>query len=237
MPGSLLDFINTKQPNPMKILVKFPTRSRRLKWKETLDKWISLCSNPKDVVFVVSMDWDDPEMNPSLVEPMIEGLDAKIHLYWGISTSKIDAVNRDIEEISEWDILVVASDDMIPQIKGWDDRIREDMLKYWPDGDGVLWYNDGNQGPNLNTLSIMGRAYYARSKYVYHPDYISLYCDVEFTQVSRKLRKVKYSPDVIIRHEHPAFGYGKYDEQYKITESYYRVDRDTFERRKSLGFP
>jgi hypothetical protein len=51
----------------------------------------------------------------------------------GLSKSKIDAVNRDINEYKKhWDIVLLASDDMIPQIKGYDNIIRDNMMFNYP---------------------------------------------------------------------------------------------------------
>jgi hypothetical protein len=75
--------------------------------------------------------------------------------------------------ISDWDILVVMSDDMVCVTHGWDDIIRQDMNENFPDTDGVLHYNDGNQKANVMTMSIIGRKYYKRDGYIYNPEYQS----------------------------------------------------------------
>ena len=62
-----------------------------------------------------------------------------------------------MDKAGEWDICVVASDDMIPQVRGWDEELIEKMPK---DLDHVLFYNDGYCGRKLNTMCIFGRKYY-----------------------------------------------------------------------------
>ncbi len=91
---------------------------------------------------------------------------------------------------------------MHPELIGYDSTIVDDMKKFFPNTDGVLWYNDGYQGQNLNTLCILGKKYYDRFGYIYHPSYITLYCDNEFTKVSQKLNKCQYIDKIIIRHKH-----------------------------------
>ena len=66
--------------------------------------------------------------------------------------------------------------------------IRQKMIKHFPDTDGVLWFFDGWR-KDLNTLCIIGRKYYERFGYIYHPDYKSFWCDAEFTEVANKLKK------------------------------------------------
>ena len=221
----------------MKLLVKFPTRGRREKFFTTLDKYRSLCEDPSNVSFLISMDSDDLEMSEELVKDRFDKMD-NVYLVWGRSTSKIGACNRDIRNFQEpWDILLLASDDMVPQIQGWDTRIISDMEVSFPNTDGVLWYSDGYQAKNLNTLCILGKTYYNRFKYVYHPSYRQVWCDNEFTEVSIRLNKVVYSSDVIIRHEHPLWGFGKLD-QMNIYDlgSVNEEDKSTFIKRALIQF-
>ena len=74
-------------------------------------------------------------------------------------------------------IVLLASDDMIPMEKGFDNIIIDKMKNYYPDTDGVLWFNDGYQGDKLNTLCILGKKYYDRFGYIYNPEYISVLSD------------------------------------------------------------
>ena len=67
---------------------------------------------------------------------------------------------------------------MIPEIKGFDSIIRNEMQKLFPDTDGILWFFDGWR-KDLNTLCILGRKYYDRFGYIYHPDYNSFWSDAE----------------------------------------------------------
>ena len=47
----------------MKLVIKFPTRSRPHKFKPLLDKYIDFLSGKHDVRFVITMDEDDETMN------------------------------------------------------------------------------------------------------------------------------------------------------------------------------
>jgi hypothetical protein len=152
----------------------------------------------------------------------------------GIS-GKIAAYNEPVP--GDWDILVVTSDDMIPQVEGWDLRIIADMEKHFPDTDGVLWYNDGFTQDRLNTLPIVGRKYYERTGYIYNHSYKSLWADNEFTEVAQRLGRIKYSDDVLFLHDHPANNAAAiYDEVYRSNDAHYAYDRDVYTRRKSLNF-
>ncbi|PCJ57935.1 MAG: hypothetical protein COA65_08730 [Rhodospirillaceae bacterium] len=155
----------------------------------------------------------------------------------GTSNNKIHACNRDIEKGKDWDIIVLISDDMIPQIDGWDEIIRQAMTKYYPDTDGTLWFNDGYQD-RICTLCIIGRKYFDRFGFIYHPDYNSLFCDNEFTEVAKGLDKMTYFTACIFRHEHFANNPQiKRDKLYDRNEAFFNIDKATYERRKAEGFP
>lgn len=219
-----------------KILFKFPIRERREKFFNTLDLYYNLMDNKSDFEFLVTIDEDDPELNNSDV------IQKLLFNYPSSSTevadchSKIEAVNYGITE-RDWDILVVVSDDMIPKVQGFDEIIREKMEQFYPDLDGCLWFNDGNQEDRLNTLQIMGRKYYDRFGYVYHPSYKSLRCDVEYQIIAKKLNRITYFPEIIIRHEHADFGIVPYDKLYRHNNSIGLSDNKVFDDRERLGFP
>jgi hypothetical protein len=220
---------------PFKILVKFPTRGRWDKFVQVFDKYTKYASDNENIHYYITADLDDKDFNHR-VGAMITNKAPNITITRGTSTGKIHACNRDMINSGDWDIVVLASDDMIPQKMGWDKRLREDMEKYYPDTDGVLWYNDGYVGQKLNTMCIMGRKYFDRFAYIYHPDYISLFCDNEFMDVSMILNKVKYSEDVLFKHEHPANNGKGMDNLYMMNEKYYQIDKITYEKRKQHNF-
>jgi len=159
---------------------------------------------------------------------------------YGDNTSKIEAVNADIAAIPwDWQILVVVSDDMVPQIKGYDDVLRTHMLANFADTNGILWVNDGTQGNNLNTISIMGRAMYNTFGYVYHPAYKSLFCDTEFTNLCKGslASKCTYIPYVLIKHEHPGTGFAdRMDALYAKNQSFWSQDLITYISRKTYDY-
>jgi hypothetical protein len=156
--------------------------------------------------------------------------------YFGNSKSKIEAVNSDIDSNIDFDILLLASDDMEPVLPGYDLNIKNKMSKYFSDTDGVLWYNDGFQRDNLNTLVIVGKKYYERFNYIYHPAYQSLYCDTEFTLVSKALRKVQYFDEILIKHIQYSIINELPDELYIRNDKLESIDRITFQERSKNNF-
>lgn len=210
----------------MKILIKYPSRNRKEKFYQNLNKMRVMANNSNDITYHFTIDDDEVDLY------FIETLGGK-------SNNKIHAVNRDVPE-SDWDILVVMSDDMVCITHGWDDIIRQDMNENFPDTDGVLHYNDGNQKANVMTMSIIGRKYYQRDGYIYNPEYQSLWCDVEATEVAHMRGKYKYMGDatILFAHHHPAWGFCLHDEQYRKTESpyYWQKDRQVIENNRAKNY-
>jgi hypothetical protein len=161
-------------------------------------------------------------------------------IFFSPNKTKIEACNANMNEVDwEWDIVVLVSDDMIPQLKGWDDVIRNYMLSKFPDTNGILWFNDGHQGDKLNTLCMYGRTIYQSFGYIYHPDYKSLFCDTELTDLCKGelASKCLYVPYCIIRHEHPGTGYAQnMDALYMRNQKYWNDDMYTYIRRKTYAY-
>lgn len=241
----------------MKLVVKFPTRGRPQKFVDVLNRYINFASGMRDVHYVISMDHDDPTMNNqnmiSHLERLRVQLNGKIHFAYGSSKSKIEACNANLDIVRRISphVILLASDDMLPIVSGYDDIICRDMAKYYPDTDGVLHYNDGFSGQDkLITLSILGAKYFLRFGYLYHPEYKSVFSDDEFTQVARLLNKVTYIDRCIIQHNwvglpYVLAGQGKMDPNqiqrdavHERNESpvMYDHDKAVYERHKAENF-
>lgn len=198
----------------MKLLIKFPTRGRSEKFFEVLDKYYEFLDDVDNTRFIITCDLDDSNMNNPKVKKkftMYENLE----VFYGESKSKIEAINSNIDD-DDFDIILLASDDMIPQMKGFDSKIKSDMKEKYSDTDGVLWYYDGYR-KDLNTLCILGKRYYKRFGYIYNPEYKSFYADNEFTIVANILKKQTFIDLCIIKHYHPDITnefFNEYDETY-----------------------
>ena len=197
----------------MKLLIKFPTRERPNKFFNVLKQYYDLMDDKSNYQFVISCDSDDKTMNN---EKAINAFKTypNLNYHFDNNENKIVAINSNLDKY-DFDIVLLASDDMIPRVKGYDTIIRNKMKKYFPDNDGVLWFNDGFVHTRLNTLCILGKKYYDRFGFIYNPVYKSECCDNEFMGIANMLRKQIYFPECIIAHEHPANGFGHHrDELY-----------------------
>ncbi len=161
-------------------------------------------------------------------------------IFFSPNKTKIEACNANMNDIEwEWDIVVLVSDDMIPQLQGYDDVIRNHMMSKFPDTNGILWFNDGAQGDKLNTLCVYGRTMYQTFGHIYHPEYKSLFCDTELTDLCKGdlASKCLYVPYCIIRHEHPGTGFSQnMDALYERNQRYWNEDMYTYIRRKTYAY-
>ena len=223
-----------------KLLIKFPTRSRPEKFKEVLQKYINNLSGTVKVRFVITVDNDDETMNTKEIREWFDGLIERgidLVYHYGDSRSKIEAVNADLEGESA-DVLLLASDDMVPQMFGYDAIIMQSMEEAFPEFDGAIKFNDGIRNDHLMTLCVMGWKLYEKFGYIYHPDYKFLYCDTEQTEVCIALDKFAVSPMCIIRHEWLPGDHPQADKLHKMHESRESYERDykVYEERKKNNF-
>jgi hypothetical protein len=218
----------------MRLLIKFPTRGRKEKFFSVLDEYYSHLSDLDNTTFLISLDKDDTQMNNTEVVNKLKSY-KNLKYFYGSSKNKVDAVNRDINKVNDWDIVLLASDDMIPQVEGYDQLIREEMSNTYSDTDGILWFNDGNR-KDLNTLCILGKKYYKRFNYIYNPEYKSTWCDNEFTEVGNILKKQKFIDQIIIKHEHPDWGFGSRDEIHRLNLENENYDKSVYFKNKVMNF-
>jgi hypothetical protein len=224
----------------MKIFVRFPSRERAAKFYQVIAGYIQL-STKNDVSYLVTLDEDDFDKEFYIEHcENFKALGHDVNYIIGKSESKIHAINRDMEHSGVWDILVLASDDMHCMVQNWDLVLRNEMESKFPDTDGVLWHWDGDEATKrneLNTMCILGRKYYKRFNYIYHPDYKSLWSDNEFTDVSKYLCKVHYSEIVLFKHIHYSNTKGMLpDELMNRTQRFYYEDEKVYRKRKAINF-
>lgn len=210
----------------MKILVNFPTRSRPMKALQALKLWV----NPL-VKIVVTIDRDDETMNAPGVIAAITAMGAEINIIE--PAGKIAAMNSGFIG-REWDIGIVGQDDLFPLPSYADELLRLWKKHFGDSTDGVLHLDDGYCTDALNTGVIIGRAYYNRFGYVYHPSYRAVWCDNEYTDVSVALCRVVRIAKRLITHE---WAGRNPDALLMANEKHYDEDHRNYLRRKALGFP
>lgn len=225
------------------IMVKFTSKARPLKFLNCIENIINHASS--NVSILCTLDEDDALMNNEFIRQALINYQNSspqkqfpLQYIYGTSKNKVDAINRDINLATrqDWGIIVNFSDDNLFEINNFDTIIRTHMADNFSDTDGCLHFNDGFTSNLLCTQSIIGRKYFDKFGYIYHPSYASLFCDNEFTEVAQRDNKIKYINQVICRHNHPVNIGGIADEQLKHCDSFWDADQANYNKRKANNF-
>jgi hypothetical protein len=184
------------------------------------------------------MDEDDLTMNNPEMQQWIStrAQNAQIECFYGHSKTKIEACNANLEGV-DGDVLLLASDDMMPVQMGYDDIIFSAFQNTFPDFDGAIKFWDGlrpKEDP-LMTLTVMGFPLYKQFGYIYNPEYKSIYCDNEQTQVCATLNKLRRCDLCIIQHQWTNEPFDTLHARNENAEMY-GVDGETFKRRAANKF-
>lgn len=214
----------------MKILFKFPSRGRPEIFKNTLLSHLKNLSNNNEYKFIFTFDVDDYSMNNDEMKNFINGLGINCEIHYGHSKNKIEAINTNLEN-QEFDILMLIADDMMPEVENYDDIICE-IFKNSENGlDSTIHVNTTTWYNNLDVWCIMGKKYYERFNYIYHPDYKSIACDNEYTEVSKMLGRNIFLDKILFNHNNIT------DDETAFKNWYYNSEDDkTYHRRKSIKF-
>lgn len=218
----------------MTILFNFASRSRPDKFFETLDNIVRNCAS-NDYFIVCKLDEDDTTMTDAYVRRKLLTY-SKVIVKWGASTSKIHAINRDLNDgdLPPWHILANCSDDMRFRTHGFDDIIR----KHMPENlDAFLHFPDDYAKERVCTCSIIGYRYYQRDMHVFWPGYYSMWSDDEETDKAKARGCYVYIPNAMeIDHLHYTnMGKAGKDALYRRNDTYLQ-DKKIYEERKARNF-
>lgn len=214
----------------MNILIKFPSRGRPSKFKDALEHYLHKKSNKHHIEFICSFDIDDETMNSDDIKNYLNS-QSNIRYYYGTSSNKIEAINANMEIANNYDILILAADDLFPIVLNYDDIIVNHMIEYHPDMDGTLHYMNPSWEERLDIGCIMTKKYYDRFKYIYHPIYKSIFADNEYMEVAKMLNKHKYIDTQIFAHH-----YVISDPTANKNWVFNHEDQCNYERRKEKNF-
>ena len=195
-----------------------------------------MLSGEHEVRFVVSCDFTDFRMNnPSMRSWLKEfGKTSDLSYNFGWSWTKIQAVNADLKNEAA-DVLLLASDDMNPQVEGYDREIFEAFARHFPNYRGAIKFHDGQRDDDLITYPVMGWPLYRSFGYIYYPEYLSVYSDNEQTESCKALNCLAIEARCLIRHE---WTKAHVDLLQKRNDNgwMYRRDGALFQKRQKGGF-
>jgi hypothetical protein len=195
--------------------------------------YTSKSSGLHEIHYLIKIDKDDISMNNSRIKSFLDSLKISYTLeVLENCKGKIDAINRSVGNHS-FDAVVCIADDIDVIFPNWDDIIYRD---FYGDYDRCINYNTDprlTDFKSLLILPIIGKPLYDRFGYVYHPDYISEYCDNEQTEIFEKLGKILHKDQKVFNHD----WWGNQDElMSRNMQIGFSKDRDTFQKRKQKEF-
>jgi hypothetical protein len=108
-------------------------------------------------------------------------------------------------------------DDHMPRTKGWDQRMVNELISM---GSGFVYADDGFQHEAIPTQVVMTADIPLALGYMTYPGLWHLYADNFWLDLGKAIGKIKYLPDVLIEHMHPAAGKARQDKGYDFSGAY-----------------
>lgn len=102
-------------------------------------------------------------------------------------------------------------DDHLPRTGGWDGMVIDALEDL---GSGIVYGNDLFQGENLPTAVFMTADIVRTLGWMVPPGLVHLYADNAWLELGRGMGQLRYLPDVVIEHLHPAAWKAPMDERY-----------------------
>jgi hypothetical protein len=223
---------NNRHKNRHKILIKIPTLRRPIQLINCIESFKNQCNNLDNIKIIISADNLD-ELTKSIKNQILQY--NFIKLCFGNYKNKIDAYNSNLEN-TDFDVLVLASDDMVVVKNNYDIVISNYMNSYFPDTDGCLWFDTGEGNNITNTITIIGKKLFEKIKPIYNPRYLAYFCDDEFTQKCIKLGKIVRIEDCLIKHNISPHLQMHNDSTYLKSLKYSIIDKATYKIRKNVQF-
>ena len=133
-------------------------------------------------------------------------------------------------------VIIAIADDFKP-CPDWDEKLFT-LKTGWMEEDWAIHTEDGYVH-NLMVLAILTRVRYQKFGYLFFPDYESIFCDTEFTEVAYGEGRVIDAKHIYIEHQHPDCNKRPKDKFDAVHASKDRWTRGEmlFNYRKHRGFP
>ena len=192
----------------MKMCVVVPSRGRPEN-AERLAQAFKDTNTEADLYIVI--DNDDPKWNEYAKSENYKKLPADNKTGGCAKSLNTGAVYLlDITKFPLYDYFVFMGDDHLPRTKNWDKA----FIRALGQNTGIVYGDDLLQGANLPTAFGMTRDLVNELRGMTFPGCVHLFFDNFVKQLGLDLQYLKYLPDVIIEHLHPAAGKAEMDEGY-----------------------
>jgi hypothetical protein len=212
-----------------KLLIKYATRSRPDRMFAIIDSVFNNADNPKDICLLLSLDHNDTLIynKPVLsrLEPYLKKYNIKA--FFGKRSSKIQAFNRDIEQIEGWKYLLHLTDFTEISSKGFDTRILNNMGRYTSNYSASFESLNSN-GHHTNRIHLISKSCYESFGFIYNP---KLKANFEEEELEHRVAKnmLRIEDIKIHRYVHPKWLYLNYDKLLVENIKHWKEDLETLE--------
>jgi len=205
----------------MDLLVLCPSRGRPREAHEALQSFrTTALSGKADMVLIV--DSDDPKIEQYLERDTIVQVEPTGNMVAALNIGVIDAINF-------WKPRYVGfvGDDHRFRTPGWDEKVIAALDEM---GGGFVYGDDLAQRQNLPTQVFMSASIVRELGWMALPTCKHLYVDNAWLALGEAIDHIKYLPEVVIEHLHPAYGKSEWDEGHIRVNSQdmYTVDGAAF---------
>jgi Glycosyl transferase family 2 len=219
-------FAPQKQPL---LAIKIVTRGNPEHFFSALDSYATKLSGSILHHFIITCDRNDPSMYNQDVITRLQQY-PHLSLFFVDNATQVEAYNSNLEQ--PFDVILIASDTVIPVSHGYDARIMSIMLSSFPDYDGILHFN--NEHDQQAHIFALGKKYYDRFGYLYNPSYTHTYFQQELTLVAKILRKEKICNKPVLFFNRSGHILSQYSDWKKEDDK--NDDAKLFLQRRSLQF-
>jgi hypothetical protein len=215
-----------------RLLIKYATRSRPNRMLQVIDSVFKNASTPNQICLLLSLDSDDESVYNehviSQLKPYMEKYNMKV--YFGERTTKIGAINRDIDKITDWEYLMPITDFTEICQKSFDLNI----LNALHIADLTMLDSINTNGRKHHQIPIIKKRDYDSYGYLYNPN---LNSNFEIEELLIRF----YDDDYIVRNisnkmyrfVHPRWMYLSHDGLHVENLSSWKQDLHTLEKVKN----
>jgi hypothetical protein len=206
-----------------------PSRGRPDAVADLQRAWSKTTSGAADLLVVV--DDDDPEL------PAYRRLDVNVRVHASAGSRGIVPVLNAAAAacVRTYRMVGFAGDDHRPRTPKWDARMAEALDDL---GTGIVYGDDLLRGEALPTAVAMTSDIVHTVGYMAPPTLRHLFVDNVWADWGRAIARLRYLPDVVIEHLHPAIGKGAWDELYRElnADASYTRDREAYNGYHASGW-
>lgn len=188
------------------LTVVVPSRGRPEQASELCEAFAKTCTGSTKLVFVV--DDDDPDV--LRYKAYVDG--ACAHVFTAASRNMVEALNWAARVNSGTFAVGFMGDDHRPRTVGWDTSYIDTLHEL---GTGVVFGDDLLQSEKLPTQCALTSDIIRTLGYMAPPELHHMYVDNFWRDLGEAAGCIRYLPDVVVEHLHPAAGKAEWDDGYR----------------------